>query len=142
MKIKDYNEKIKIVDQYIKINEKNDIDEIKQKGVIYTPIEISEKMLDEFVKSYKNDFGFNVFEEEKLKWYDNSFGIGNIILVVYLKLMDGLKEKIPEYNSRKKHILENMLYMSEINEKSVEKFKLFVNKKNKYKLNIYTGGLN
>ena len=43
MKIKDYDKKIKIIEEYINI--KNDINEIKQKGAIYTPITIIIRIL-------------------------------------------------------------------------------------------------
>lgn len=132
-------EKINKIDQYITQHEIKDINEIKQKGAIYTPIVITYDMLDNLVNSYKKEYNENIFENEKLKWYDNSFGIGNIVLIVYLKLMDGLKDKIKNYSDRKKHILENMLFMSEINKQSVEKFEFFINRKKKYKLNIYVG---
>ena len=87
-------EKINKIDQYITQHEIKDINEIKQKGAIYTPIVITYDMLDNLVNSYKKEYNENIFENEKLKWYDNSFGIGNIVLIVYLKLMDGLKDKI------------------------------------------------
>lgn len=137
MKVKDYDEKIKIIEEYI--NTKNDINEIKQKGAIYTPITITENMLSNLEKCYRNEYKSNIYENENLKWYDNSSGIGNIILIVYLKLMEGLSLKIPDYYKRKKHILEKMIYVSEINNSSIEKYKYFVNKKNKYNLNIYIG---
>ena len=124
-------EKINKIDQYITQHEIKDMNEIKQKGAIYTPIVITYDMLDNLANSYKKEYNENIFENEKLKWYDNSFGIGNIVLIVYLKLMDGLKDKIKNYSDRKKHILENMLFMSEINKQSVEKFEFFINRKKK-----------
>ena len=46
---------------------------------------------------------------------------------------------IPAYEDRKKHILENMLYMSELNKKNVLICKQIFDINNEYKLNIYEG---
>ena len=41
--------------------------------------------------------------------------MGNFPIAVYLRLMEGLKDEIKDVNGRKKHILENMLYIIELN---------------------------
>ena len=53
--------------------------------------------------------------------------------------MESLKEEIPKKNDRKKHILENMLYMSELNKKNVLICNQIFNINNNYKLNLYHG---
>jgi len=53
--------------------------------------------------------------------------------------MEGLKTQIIDKEERKKHILENMLYMSEFNKKNVFVSKQIFDIENKYKLNIYHG---
>ena len=53
--------------------------------------------------------------------------------------MEGLKMQIPNDEERKKHILENMLYMSEINKKNVFISHQIFNMNNQYKMNIYEG---
>lgn len=45
--------------------------------------------------------------------------MGNFPIAVYLRLMEGLKDEIKEIKKRKKHILENMIYMCELNKKNV-----------------------
>ena len=45
--------------------------------------------------------------------------MGNYPIAVYLRLINTLKDIIPNDEERKKHILENMLYMSELNKKNV-----------------------
>jgi hypothetical protein len=40
-----------------------------------------------------------------------------IFLAIYLRLIESLKTQIPDNEERKKHIIENMLYMSELNKK-------------------------
>jgi len=65
--------------------------------------------------------------------------MGNFPVAVYLRLLEGLKDEIPDDKERKKHILENMLYMSELNKKNVLVCKQIFNFNNIYKLNIYEG---
>jgi len=65
--------------------------------------------------------------------------MGNYPIAVYLKLFEGLKKEIPDDKKRKKHILEKMLYMCEINKKNCYVVKQIFNINNEYKLNIYEG---
>ncbi len=65
--------------------------------------------------------------------------MGNYPIAVYLRLINTLKDIIPDYEERKKHILENMLYMSELNKKNVYISKQIFDIENKYNLNIYEG---
>jgi hypothetical protein len=65
--------------------------------------------------------------------------MGNFPIAVYLRLMEGLKEKIVDNKKRKKHILENMLYMCELNKKNVLICNQIFDINNQYKLNIYEG---
>jgi hypothetical protein len=53
--------------------------------------------------------------------------------------MEGLKTQIPNDEERKKHIIENMLYMSELNKKNVFICHQIFNMNNQYKLNLYEG---
>lgn len=43
---------------------------------------------------------------------DPAVGMGNFPIAVYLRLMNGLTNKIPNEKQRKRHILEKMLYMN------------------------------
>ena len=65
--------------------------------------------------------------------------MGNYPIAVYLRLINTLKDIIPNDEERKKHILENMLYMSELNKKNVYISRQIFDIENKYKLNIYDG---
>jgi hypothetical protein len=80
-------------------------------GEVFTPVELIEEMLDQLPKS--------VWSNPDLKWLDPANGIGNFPLVIYQRLLKGLKRKIPDLETRKEHILNNMLYMVEINPKNV-----------------------
>ena len=64
----------------------------------------------------------DVWTNPNLKWLDPANGIGNFPIVVYYKLMEGLKG-VKEYENdkkRSKHIITNMLYMVEINPVNVK----------------------
>jgi tRNA1(Val) A37 N6-methylase TrmN6 len=64
--------------------------------------------------------------------------MGNFPIAIYIRLMNCLKILIPDEELRRKHILQNMLYMVELDEPNV-----FMMKKilcgNKYKLNVFQG---
>lgn len=101
-----------------------------ERGEVFTPLELVNEMLDKLPSE--------VWTNPNLKWLDPATGIGNFPVMVYLRLMDGLKyfELNPE--KRRKHILENMLYMVEL-----DKLNVYLLKKvfceNTYKLNIFEG---
>ncbi len=105
--------------------------EKKKFGEVFTPMELVNEMLDKLPKE--------VWTNEKLKWLDPCCGMGNFPIAVYLRLMETLKEKINDNNERKKHILENMLYMCELNKKNVMICNQIFNINNEYKLNLYEG---
>jgi len=136
MNILDDIDKIKsVIDEHSISNETRR----KQKGEVFTPYEIIVKMLDELSVCYKKRYKKNIFENKELKWFDNSSGIGNFMMVVYYKLNNGLRHIIKSHKKRQKHILENMLYMSEIDNDNVKKCKKIFSQNNKAKLNIYCG---
>ena len=78
----------------------------KDLGEVFTPIELIEDMLSHLPKSD--------WSNPDLKWLDPANGIGNFPVVVFYKLDEGLKAWEPNENKRRKHIIENMIYMMEI----------------------------
>ena len=105
--------------------------EKKKFGEVFTPMKLVNEMLDKLPsKVWKND---------KLKWFDPATGMGNFPIAVYMRLMETLKEKIPDDNKRKRHILENMIYMSELNKKNCYIVQQIFNMNKRYKLNLYCG---
>lgn len=105
--------------------------EKKKYGEVFTPISLVNDMLDKLP--------MDIWKNKNLKWYDPASGMGNFPIAVYLRLMKTLKGEILNKKERKKHILENMLYMSELNKKNVLITKQIFDIKNEYKLNIYCG---
>ena len=118
---------LELIDKYLK---PKDIEK-KKYGEVFTPLKLVNEMLNKLPKK--------VWTNKNLKWFDPASGIGNFLIVIYLRLMEGLKNKIPNKNKRKKHILENMLYMSEINKKNCIIYKQIFDVNNKYKMNIHRG---
>ena len=102
---KDIEEKI---EEYLPIRE----EEKNKHGEVFTPIALIEEML--------NKLPSNVWSNPDLKWLDPANGVGNFPMVAYQKLMKGLKHWEPSDAKRSKHIIENMLYMVEINPKNVK----------------------
>lgn len=114
--------------------------EEKQKfGEVFTPIHLIEEKMDELDKFYKKTYKVSIFTNKNLTWFDPACGMGNYQIVVFLRLMEGLKNTIKDDEKRKKHILENMLYVSELNKKNVYIFKQIFDVNSSYKLNINNG---
>ena len=105
--------------------------EKKQFGEVFTPIKIVNEMLDKLPSE--------VWFDKNLKWLDPANGIGNFPIIIYLRLMESLKDEIINEKERKKHILENMIYMCELNKKNVFISKYIFDINNEYKLNLYEG---
>lgn len=105
--------------------------EKEENGEVFTPIKLVNDMLDKLP--------IEVWKNKNLKWLDPCCGMGNFPISVYLRLMEGLKDKIKDEKARKKHILENMLYMCELNKKNVLVCNQIFNINNEYQLNIYEG---
>jgi site-specific DNA-methyltransferase (adenine-specific) len=105
--------------------------EKKKFGEVFTPMTIVNEMLDKLPKE--------VWINKKLKWFDPATGMGNFPIAVYLRLMESLKDVIKNKKDRKKHILENMLYMSELNKKNVTICRKIFDINDEYELNLHQG---
>lgn len=108
-------------------------------GEVFTPMYLVNEMLDKLDKSYVDEHKKSIFTEPQLKWLDPAAGMGNFPVAIYLRLMDGLNLQIPNDEARKQHIVENMLYMSELNKKNVFVIHQIFNMNNQYKLNNHEG---
>ncbi len=129
-------ELLELIDSCLKPKQK----EKQENGEVFTPMSLVFEMLDNLDKLYvKENGGQSIFTEPTFKWFDPATGMGNFPVAVYLKLMDGLKPIFPEETERKKHILEKMLYMSELNKKNVFVCHQIFNANNEYTLNLHEG---
>lgn len=82
---------------------------IKKYGEVFTPLELVDEMLDKLP--------VEVWGDPKLTWLDPAMGDGNFLVRVYARLFDGLAVVMPDEALRRRHILENMIYGVEIQEK-------------------------
>jgi hypothetical protein len=128
-------ELLELIDSCLKPKQK----EKQENGEVFTPMCLVFEMLDNLDKHYIEKYGKSIFSEKNFKWFDPACGMGNFPVAVYLRLIEGLKSQIPNEDERKKHIIENMLYMSELNKKNVFICHQIFNMNNRYKLNIYEG---
>ena len=95
----------KTIDDYLPIRDK----EKNKYGEVFTPRILIDEMMDKL-----NEIDPSVFKNKELKWLDPANGVGNFPLIVYGKLMEGLKSSITDEYERSEHILRNMLYMVEL----------------------------
>jgi hypothetical protein len=80
-------------------------------GEIYTPFSLINKMLDLFQPQ--------VFTDENKRWLDVGAGQGYFSIILFERLNIGLATSIPDEQERKKHIVENMLFMVELKPSNV-----------------------
>jgi hypothetical protein len=113
--------------------------EKKQFGEVFTPMDFINNMLKDLEDYWTNTYNENIYTNKKLNWYDPAAGMGNYPIAIYYKLMEGLKNIIPNEQLRKKHIIEKQLYMSELNKKNCFIIKKIFDINNEYKLNLYEG---
>lgn len=138
IKLKDLDTRIVNFNSLFKNNQngiiefmRNNKTSIKKFADIFTPISLVETMLDKLP--------YIVWSNPNLKWLDNAMGTGNFIVCIINRLMRGLESIIPDYEDRKKHILENMIYGVDIQAKYVFLAKLRIDIDEKYNLNLVQG---
>jgi type I restriction-modification system DNA methylase subunit len=61
-------------------------------GEVFTPIHLINEILDALPN--------HVWKDPKLKWLDPAAGVGNFGLLVYYRLMNGLKSKISDFKKK------------------------------------------
>jgi hypothetical protein len=130
-KLYNINEPDKLL-EFINKNLKPKDVEKKIRGEVFTPMKLVGEML--------NTLPEEVWKNPNLKWLDPAAGMGNFPVAVYMRLIEGLRyvKGYENEEKRRKHILENMLYMVEIDKKNVFMMrKIFCGKI--YKLNIFEG---
>jgi hypothetical protein len=114
--------------------------EKREYSEVFTPMDfINNKMLKDIEEYWLQNKNENIWTNEKITWYDPATGMGNYQIAIYYKLMEGLKNKIPNEEERKKHIIETQIYMGEINKNNCILVEKIFNANNKYKLNLYEG---
>jgi len=84
----------------------------KDFGEVFTCTAFINKMLDQLP--------VEVWTNPGKTWLEPCCGVGNFMAIVYLRLMDGLAEWEPDTQLRSNHIIQNMLYMVELNPFNVD----------------------
>ena len=103
--------------------------EKKMYGEVFTSTDIIFDMISKLPK--------HVFYNHRYKWLDPACGVGNYSIIIYYKLMECLKNKFKNDTICSKYIIENMIYMIEINPNNVKTAKSIFKKINKNaKINI------
>ena len=113
--------------EYVKVGEV----EKKKFGEVMTPLELVKDMMATLPEE--------VWSNPNLKWLDNSNGCGPFPAYVIYKLMVGLSEWQPDEDLRYKHIIENMIYVAELQPKNMFLWLFTIDPKDEYKPNIYCG---
>jgi hypothetical protein len=103
----------------------------KKFGEVMTPIELVKEMLSKLPD--------DVWSNPNLKWLDPANGTGPFPSIVIYKLMKGLESWEQDEEKRYRHIVENMIYVVEIQPKNMFLYMCAFDPFDTYKLNIYTG---
>ena len=113
--------------EYVKIAEV----EKKKFGEVMTPLDLVKEMLA--------TLPVEVWSNPNLKWLDPANGTGPFPIIVIYKLMKGLENWEPNEELRYKHIIENMIYVCELQPKNMFLYLCTIDPKDEYDCNIYTG---
>ena len=126
-KIDYIKEVIKLLKDYVLIAD------VKKKefGEVMTPLTLVKEMLATLPDE--------VWSNQNLKWLDPANGTGPYPILVIYRLMKGLEYSITDSEERYKWILENMIYVCELQPKNMFLYMCAVDPLNQYKLNIHTG---
>lgn len=125
--MKHIKEVVKMLREYVEVSDT----EVKTMGEVMTPISLVEEMLDTLPD--------NVWSNPNLKWLDPCNGVGTFVSVIIERLMKGLSTFEPDEKRRYEHIMENMIYVCELQPKNVFLYMYAFDPKNEYDLNIYCG---
>lgn len=107
-----FGKSLKDIEQLINTHLMIKQDKKVESGEVFTPFFLIVEMLSTLPKS--------VWENPTLKWLDPGSGIGNFSMLVFYNLDEGLKSWESDDTKRRKHIIQNMLYMVELTKENVE----------------------
>ena len=126
-KMEHLKEVILMLREYVKVGEV----EKKKFGEVMTDLNLVKHILSRI----PND----AFENPYNTFVDLANGTGVFPLVVIYRLMLGLEKWQPDPELRYKHIIENQIFISEIQPKNMFLYMCLVDPYDEYKLNIYVG---
>ena len=97
-------------------------------GEVFTPSQLVNEMLDKLPEE--------VWFDPTKTWLDPACGTGNFLLEVYRRLMESLRDIIPNEGERSKHILENQVHGVELQERNVILCLMRLNPNHEHKIHI------
>jgi hypothetical protein len=103
-----------VLEKYLKPNETQK----KNNGEVFTPLNLVNEMLDKLP--------VGVWSNPGLKWLDPAVGIGNFPILIYERLMKGLEVSFPDKKERSTHIINKMIYVSDICPINISIYKLLM----------------
>jgi site-specific DNA-methyltransferase (adenine-specific) len=103
-----------VLEKYLKPNDTQK----KNNGEVFTPLNLVNEMLDKLP--------IGVWSNPGLKWLDPAVGIGNFPIMVYERLMKGLEVSFPDKKERNNHIINKMIYVSDICPINISIYKLLM----------------
>lgn len=128
----------KLVDEYLVPTENE-----KQKNAeVSTPKELRMEMLYKLFQQIKTKFtDTNIKETIKqgIKIFEPCVGKGGFVVDLISILMECFKEEIQDEETRYKYIVEECIYMSELNKWNVYIVEKMINPEKKYKINMNEG---
>lgn len=108
-----------------------DKEKAKKFGEIHTPWKIVNEMCDAF-PAWK-------WKDPTNKWLDPCAGLGRFPAVLVRRLMEGIKEIIPDEITRYRHIMEKQIYMCELQRENAIAIDRIFNPNKSLRLNLYVG---
>jgi hypothetical protein len=118
---------LEMMREYVKVGEV----EKKTLGEVMTPQFLVNDMLDTLPQE--------VWSNPSLKFLDPCSGVGIFSSVIVDRLMNGLSEHFSNDEERYRHIIENMLYVGELQPKNTFLHLCSFDPKDEYDLNVYCG---
>ena len=79
-------------------------------GEVFTPASLVNSVYDQITQ-----YSPAIWQNPETTLLDPSAGVGNFTALAYFRFMEGLKTKIPSVQKRSKHIIENIIFMVELN---------------------------
>ena len=112
-KLADLSGDQKEVVEFIQQNLRPKKEQVASRGEVFTPLTLVEEMLNRLPE--------DVWSHPEYKWLDPSNGIGNFPVIAFTKLDAGLRtvRGFEDDMVRRRHIVENMLYMVELDDANV-----------------------
>jgi len=118
--MKGFIENIDDIQEYISQNLIIRKEEKDRYGEVLTPSNLIDEILDEFPSQ--------IWNNKDIKWLDPCAGTGNYFALIYSRYMKSLTPHFSDKKKRSNHILQNMLYMVELNVNSVKSLRILFGK--------------